>query len=141
MLNRKRIWDNPDHEFGLVIDGQSLALAMKHSEKILAEVSSLCRAVVCCRMSPIQKAEVLFRLFIYLFLIIFIDHHLELDIIKAVISQLISNQVVKLVKSFPGKPVTAAVGDGANDVSMIQEAHVGLGNKIFDSHVRKFKSL
>ena len=86
MLNRKRIWDNPDHEFGLVIDGQSLALAMKHSEMILAEVSSLCRAVVCCRMSPIQKAEVLFRLFIYLFLIIFIDHHLELDIIKAVIS-------------------------------------------------------
>lgn len=25
-------------------------------------------------------------------------------------------------------PVTAAIGDGANDVSMIQEAHVGLGN-------------
>lgn len=24
-------------------------------------------------------------------------------------------------------PVTAAIGDGANDVSMIQEAHVGLG--------------
>ena len=27
----------------------------------------------------------------------------------------------------PRSPVTAAVGDGANDVSMIQEAHVGLG--------------
>ena len=25
------------------------------------------------------------------------------------------------------KPVTAAIGDGANDVAMIQEAHVGLG--------------
>ncbi len=25
------------------------------------------------------------------------------------------------------RPITAAVGDGANDVSMIQEAHVGLG--------------
>ena len=25
------------------------------------------------------------------------------------------------------KPITAAIGDGANDVSMIQEAHVGLG--------------
>ncbi len=24
-------------------------------------------------------------------------------------------------------PMTAAIGDGANDVSMIQEAHVGLG--------------
>jgi phospholipid-translocating ATPase len=36
-------------------------------------------------------------------------------------------QVVQLVKSFPEKPITAAIGDGANDVSMIQEAHVGLG--------------
>lgn len=25
------------------------------------------------------------------------------------------------------KPTTAAIGDGANDVSMIQEAHVGIG--------------
>ena len=29
-------------------------------------------------------------------------------------------------KSF-GRPTTAAIGDGANDVSMIQEADVGLG--------------
>ena len=58
--NRKRIIDNPDHEFGLVIDGQSLALAMKHNKQLLSEVSSVCRAVVCCRMSPIQKAEVRF---------------------------------------------------------------------------------
>jgi len=35
--------------------------------------------------------------------------------------------VVKLVKEFPEKPTTAAIGDGANDVSMIQEAHIGLG--------------
>lgn len=34
---------------------------------------------------------------------------------------------MKLVKDFPSKPTTAAVGDGANDVSMIQEAHIGLG--------------
>lgn len=32
-----------------------------------------------------------------------------------------------LIKTSPGKPITAAIGDGANDVSMIQEAHVGLG--------------
>ena len=36
-------------------------------------------------------------------------------------------QVVRLMKESPGNPVTAAIGDGANDVSMIQEAHVGLG--------------
>ena len=34
---------------------------------------------------------------------------------------------MKLVKGFPGQPTTAAIGDGANDVSMIQEAHIGLG--------------
>jgi phospholipid-translocating ATPase len=35
-----------------------------------------------------------------------------------------------LVKGFPGKPITAAIGDGANDVSMIQEAHIGLGEHV-----------
>ena len=32
-----------------------------------------------------------------------------------------------LVKESSSKPCTAAIGDGANDVSMIQEAHVGIG--------------
>ena len=35
--------------------------------------------------------------------------------------------MVKLVKYSEGRPITAAIGDGANDVSMIQEAHVGFG--------------
>lgn len=35
-------------------------------------------------------------------------------------------QIVQLIKSTKGM-ITAAVGDGGNDVSMIQEAHVGLG--------------
>ena len=36
-------------------------------------------------------------------------------------------EIVKLIKSSKAKPMTAAIGDGANDVSMIQEAHVGIG--------------
>lgn len=36
-------------------------------------------------------------------------------------------QVVRFVKHLAGAPVTAAIGDGANDVSMIHEAHVGIG--------------
>uniref|UniRef100_A0A3Q4IAB3 Phospholipid-transporting ATPase n=1 Tax=Neolamprologus brichardi TaxID=32507 RepID=A0A3Q4IAB3_NEOBR len=36
-------------------------------------------------------------------------------------------KVVRLLKTSPEKPITLAVGDGANDVSMIQEAHVGIG--------------
>lgn len=31
------------------------------------------------------------------------------------------------MKEAADSPTTAAIGDGANDVSMIQEAHVGLG--------------
>ncbi|XP_058493971.1 phospholipid-transporting ATPase IF isoform X1 [Solea solea] len=36
-------------------------------------------------------------------------------------------KVVRLFKTSPEKPITLAIGDGANDVSMIQEAHVGIG--------------
>ncbi|XP_063772402.1 phospholipid-transporting ATPase IF isoform X2 [Pseudophryne corroboree] len=36
-------------------------------------------------------------------------------------------KVVRLIKISPEKPITLAIGDGANDVSMIQEAHVGIG--------------
>ncbi|RNA08274.1 putative phospholipid-transporting ATPase IF isoform X1, partial [Brachionus plicatilis] len=35
--------------------------------------------------------------------------------------------VVKLIKESKTRPITCAIGDGANDVSMIQEADVGLG--------------
>eukprot|EP00072_Mus_musculus_P055049 XP_006535636.1 PREDICTED: probable phospholipid-transporting ATPase IF isoform X3 [Mus musculus] len=35
-------------------------------------------------------------------------------------------KVIRLIKISPEKPITLAVGDGANDVSMIQEAHVGI---------------
>ena len=36
-------------------------------------------------------------------------------------------QIVKMVKGSKGSPITLSIGDGANDVSMILEAHVGIG--------------
>lgn len=36
-------------------------------------------------------------------------------------------QIVKLIKFSKEHPITLAIGDGANDVSMILEAHVGIG--------------
>lgn len=36
-------------------------------------------------------------------------------------------QIVHLIKTAQSNPHTAAIGDGGNDVSMIQEAHVGIG--------------
>lgn len=86
--------ENLEH-YVLVVDGQSLYFVLTASENNLEAFQEVCKAstsVICCRMSPLQKC-----------------------------------QVVQLVKGFPERPITAAIGDGANDVSMIQEAHVGIG--------------
>uniref|UniRef100_A0A6I8PIA3 Phospholipid-transporting ATPase n=1 Tax=Ornithorhynchus anatinus TaxID=9258 RepID=A0A6I8PIA3_ORNAN len=55
------------------------------------EVACVCKTVVCCRVTPLQKA-----------------------------------QVVELVKKHR-RAVTLAIGDGANDISMIKTAHIGVG--------------
>ena len=52
---------------------------------------SSCQSVICCRVSPIQKAE-----------------------------------MVELVQENTGS-ISLAIGDGANDVAMIQKADVGVG--------------
>ena len=38
-------------------------------------------------------------------------------------------ELVRMVKSASFQPLTLAIGDGANDVSMIQEAHIGIGTE------------
>uniref|UniRef100_A0A6Q2ZAC5 Phospholipid-transporting ATPase n=1 Tax=Esox lucius TaxID=8010 RepID=A0A6Q2ZAC5_ESOLU len=81
-----------DGEFGLVINGHSLAYALDGSMELLfLRVACLCKTVICCRVTPLQKA-----------------------------------QVVELVKKYK-QAVTLAIGDGANDVSMIKAAHIGVG--------------
>ncbi|KAK3094796.1 hypothetical protein FSP39_006359 [Pinctada imbricata] len=82
----------PNQKFALIVDGMSLTFALHDHQDLFRALCKRCKAVLCCRMSPLQKA-----------------------------------QVVKLMKNSPENPVTAAIGDGANDVSMILEAHVGLG--------------
>ncbi|KAM8884345.1 phospholipid-transporting ATPase IF isoform 1-T1 [Synchiropus picturatus] len=88
----RRVQQDHVTQYGLVVDGASLSLALRKHEKLFLEVCRNCSAVLCCRMSPLQKAK-----------------------------------VVRLFKTSPEKPITLAVGDGANDVSMIQEANVGIG--------------
>ncbi|XP_067842769.1 phospholipid-transporting ATPase IH isoform X4 [Heptranchias perlo] len=88
------------HDYGLIIDGATLSLVMKPTENgtssnykdLFLEICRNCSGVLCCRMAPLQKA-----------------------------------QIVKLIKSSKERPITLAIGDGANDVSMILEAHVGIG--------------
>lgn len=72
--------------FVLVIDGGALDVALfdKKHKDLLLRLAMLCEGVICCRVSPLQKAL-----------------------------------VVKLVKDGL-HAMTLAIGDGANDVSMIQ---------------------
>ncbi|KAI4381859.1 hypothetical protein MLD38_007887 [Melastoma candidum] len=83
---------DPHAAFALIIDGKTLVYAleddMKHQFLGLAVD---CASVICCRVSPKQKAL-----------------------------------VTRLVKEGTGK-TTLAIGDGANDVGMIQEADIGVG--------------
>jgi phospholipid-translocating ATPase len=82
----------PEPTHAIVIDGDSLKLVLNEQlrQKFLL-LCKQCKSVLCCRVSPAQKAA-----------------------------------VVAMVKS--GLDVmTLSVGDGANDVAMIQEADVGVG--------------
>ena len=69
----------------------SQALSDDKHKHLLLRLAMQCEGVICCRVSPLQKAL-----------------------------------VVKLVKDGLGA-MTLAIGDGANDVSMIQAADVGVG--------------
>uniref|UniRef100_A0A8C8HY28 Phospholipid-transporting ATPase n=1 Tax=Oncorhynchus tshawytscha TaxID=74940 RepID=A0A8C8HY28_ONCTS len=63
----------------------------KDMEMELLRTACMCQTVICCRVTPLQKA-----------------------------------QVVELVKKYK-QAITLAIGDGANDVSMIKAAHIGVG--------------
>jgi phospholipid-translocating ATPase len=82
----------PDPTHALIIDGESLKLVLSDAlrQRFLL-LCKQCRSVLCCRVSPAQKAA-----------------------------------VVSLVRN--GLNIMAlSIGDGANDVAMIQEADVGVG--------------
>ena len=50
----------PDKQYALTIDGMSLAYALGDHLDKLREICLKCTAVLCCRMSPLQKAKVSF---------------------------------------------------------------------------------
>ncbi|KAF9556878.1 phospholipid-transporting ATPase 1 [Agrocybe pediades] len=78
--------------FAVVIDGDTLRHALTPELKTLfLNLGTQCETVVCCRVSPAQKAL-----------------------------------TVNLVKE-GRNAMTLSIGDGANDVAMIQEANIGCG--------------
>ncbi|CAG8499167.1 10682_t:CDS:2 [Funneliformis mosseae] len=77
-----------------VVDGSTLMKIEQNPDimEIFVDLGILCEAVICCRVSPSQKAL-----------------------------------VVRNIRGKLTNHVTLAIGDGANDIAMIQEAHVGIG--------------
>ncbi|KAI1005561.1 Phospholipid-transporting ATPase [Podosphaera aphanis] len=88
----KKNHEPPAATHALVIDGDALKVVLddKVRQKFLL-LCKQCKSVLCCRVSPAQKAA-----------------------------------VVSLVKQSLDV-MTLSVGDGANDVAMLQEANVGVG--------------
>ncbi|XP_043547913.1 phospholipid-transporting ATPase IB isoform X1 [Chiloscyllium plagiosum] len=83
---------NKENELALIIDGHTLKYALSFEARhSFLDLALSCKAVICCRVSPLQKSEIV-------------------DMVK--------NHV---------NAITLAIGDGANDVGMIQTAHVGVG--------------
>ncbi|XP_061095635.1 phospholipid-transporting ATPase IB isoform X1 [Conger conger] len=81
-----------ENELALIIDGQTLKYALSFEvRQSFLDLALSCKAVICCRVSPLQKSEIV-------------------DMVKRHV-----------------KAITLAIGDGANDVGMIQTAHVGVG--------------
>jgi len=92
-LNEMEIKSGKSAKHGIIIEGDPLEIILNDAklQTDFLEIALECEAVICCRVTPLQKAR-----------------------------------VVRLVKHNM-KDVTMAVGDGANDVSMILEAHIGIG--------------
>jgi phospholipid-transporting ATPase len=78
----------------LILSGDSLTKINSDPKllKLLLEVADSVSVVVACRVSPIQKGE-----------------------------------IVELVRKKHKDKTTLAIGDGANDVTMIKKSHVGVG--------------
>ncbi|XP_040278383.1 phospholipid-transporting ATPase IB [Bufo bufo] len=81
-----------ENDIALIIDGQTLKYALSFEvRQCFLDLALSCKAVICCRVSPLQKSEIV-------------------DMVKKHVNA-----------------ITLAIGDGANDVGMIQTAHVGVG--------------
>ena len=97
LQKNKNLQTNDNSEkmkFGILVDEKALLTITENTEmeKMFLDVAKDAVAVICCRVSPLQKS-----------------------------------QVVKLMKNYDKTKITLAIGDGGNDVSMIMEAHIGIG--------------
>ena len=79
-------------DMAVIIEGDALAMALEGQKELFYKITSKCKAVVCCRANPKQKAK-----------------------------------VVTFIRKMDTNAKTLAIGDGGNDTSMLQCAHIGVG--------------
>ena len=80
--------------FSIIIESPILSKIFKDAQltKDFLSIAVLANTVICCRVSPLQKSN-----------------------------------VIKEIKNYDKSAITLAIGDGGNDVSMINEANIGIG--------------
>lgn len=98
----------------LVVDGETLTAIESppadHLRRLFANLITTVDSVICCRASPAQKA-----------LLVNMVRNGPVPIGKQGFSSF------SWLKPRPQKPITLAIGDGANDLAMISAANVGVG--------------
>jgi phospholipid-transporting ATPase len=108
-----------DSKFALVINGATITIVFSElftetDKALFKRIVQRCRTLLCCRLSPLQKAQ---------------------------ITEFVRYQLQK---------IALAIGDGGNDVSMIQAANIGVGisgkeglqaSRSADFSIAKFKYL
>ena len=115
-------------KFALIISSNELdIISLNYELEILFyELASRCNSVLCCRVSPIQKAKMVHLIQRFTKL----QQHKGANYYKYFnqqdINHLIDNKN-KIKGPLKDSITTLAIGDGANDVNMITSAHIGVG--------------
>ena len=114
-------------KFALIISSDELnILSLNYELEILFyELSSRCNSVLCCRVSPIQKAKMVHLIQRFTKL----EHKKGSNYYKYINqNQKFSDKNIEQnMNPLKDSVITLAIGDGANDVNMITSAHVGVG--------------
>ncbi|KAJ2749891.1 drs2 neo1 protein, partial [Coemansia pectinata] len=117
---------NGGASLAVVIDGETLATLEEHADKGVLDrfltLGTLCDAVICSRVSPSQKALIVHNMRVRCE-----GGDTNSSARKSWWCRCL-NPVRDLFTHDNDKyMVTLAIGDGGNDIAMIQEAHVGIG--------------
>ncbi|XP_040514376.1 phospholipid-transporting ATPase IB isoform X1 [Gallus gallus] len=112
-----------ENDIALIIDGHTLKYALSFEvRQSFLDLALSCKAVICCRLAVSMKLQKSLTQGCLQLSRLTSDGHLA----AVGVSPLQKSEIVDMVKKHVNA-ITLAIGDGANDVGMIQTAHVGVG--------------